>query len=170
MRAWPLVIVLAFGAGVWPVAAQAACPDLRIEDAAGLSFGRIAVPEHGSGVVVVSPNGGVATLGGVGNSGGAEPGFIRICGPAGAEFLLMFDSQELDLAGDEPSQKPHVVRNLEAVARGARLHPSGPGEWRGKLGSRGEATVRVGGTLTIPSRNTPTSFAASFHIAIVPTY
>jgi hypothetical protein len=63
-----------------------------------------------------------------------------------------------------------VVRNLEAVARGAQLHPSAPGEWTGTLGLRGRATIAIGGTLTIPARKTPESFAASFHIAIMPAY
>jgi hypothetical protein len=35
---------------------------------------------------------------------------------------------------------------------------------------RGRATIAVGGTLTIPARKTPESFAASFRIAIMPAY
>lgn len=164
------LVVLLSGLAWWSAASAEECPELRIEEASGLAFGQIAVPAHGSGVVVVSPNGGVATLGDVSSSGGAEPGFIRICGPAGAEFTLIFNVAELDLAGDLRKQKPHTVRNLEAVARGAQLHPAAPGEWRGTLGLRGRATVAVGGTLTIPARHTPESFAASFRIAIMPAY
>jgi hypothetical protein len=162
--------VLLSGLAWWSAVSWAECPDLKIEEASGLAFGQISVPAHGGGVVVVSPNGGVATLGDVGSSGGAEPGFIRICGPAGAEFTLVFDVAELNIAGDQRTQKPHVVRNLEAVARGAQLHPSGPGEWTGTLGLRGQATIAIGGTLTIPARKTPESFAASFRIAIMPAY
>jgi hypothetical protein len=164
------VVLLLSGLTWWSAASGAECPELAIEEATALSFGHIAVPEHGGGVVVVSPNGGVATLGDVGSSGGAEPGFIRVCGPAGAEFILLFDAEELNLAGDQGNQKPHMVRNLEAVARGAQLHPSGAGEWTGTLGPRGNAIIRVGGTLTIPARKTPASFAASFRIAILPAY
>ncbi|MFW6077607.1 MAG: DUF4402 domain-containing protein [Hyphomicrobiales bacterium] len=162
--------VILIGLTWWSAVSWAECEDLKIEEASGIAFGQIAVPERGGGVVVVSPNGGVATLGDVGSSGGAEPGFIRICGPAGAEFVLVFDTDELNLADDQSAQKPHVVRNLEAVARGAQLHPSGPGEWTGTFGLRGKATIAVGGTLTIPSRKTPASFAANFRIAIMPAY
>ncbi|MFW6028419.1 MAG: DUF4402 domain-containing protein [bacterium] len=162
--------VLLSGLVALPAVSWAECADLRIEEASGITFGQIAVPVHGSGVVVVSPNGGVATLGAVGSSGGGEPGLIRICGPAGAEFTLVFDTEELNLAGDQRTQKPHMVRNLEAVARGAQLHPSGPGEWTGTLGLRGKASILMGGTLTIPSRKTPASFTASFRIAIMPAY
>lgn len=162
----PLAIVCALTG--WAAAATAECDAFRILEASGLSFGAIAVPTHGGGVVVVSANGAVATLGNVASAGGAQPGFIRICGPANAEFRLVFSDSELDLTRDRNSQKPHVVRNLEIVARGARVHPTAPGEWTGTLGGRGEAALSVGGTLTIPARHTLARFAADLRIAVMP--
>jgi hypothetical protein len=170
MRTLLRLILLLSGLAAWSAAALAECPDLRIEETTVLSFGHIAVQEYGGGVVVVSPNGGVATLGDVGSNGGAEPGFIRICGPAGSDFMLQFGAAELDLAGGERKQRPHMVRNLEMVARGAQIRPTGEGEWTGTLGPRGQATIRVGGTLTIPARKALTSLSASFRIVLLPVY
>jgi hypothetical protein len=146
----------------------AECPELRILEALPLAFGHIAVAEGQGGVVVVSASSAVATLGGVGSGAGAEPGLIRICGPAEAKFTLSFDTTELDIANGSRTHSPHVIRNLEIIARGTQIHPSGATEWTGKLGRRGEAEIFVGGTLVIPPNQTPSSFSAPFRIAVVP--
>lgn len=160
-------VLIVCGLTGWAAAAVAECETFRILESTGISFGDIAVAAHLGGVVVVSPGGAVATLGDVGSAGGAQPGFIRICGPANAEFRLVFSDSELDLTRDAYKQRPHVVRNLEIVARGARIHPTGPGEWTGTLGGRGEAALSVGATLTIPAFKVLARLAADFRIAIM---
>lgn len=154
--------------GGYPAFSLADCPELRIVETSPLAFGRIVVAEGQGGVVVVSASGAVATLGEVGSGTGAEPGLIRICGPAEAKFILRFDTVELDLASGSRKHSPHVIRNIEVVARGAHIHPSGATEWTGTLSQRGRADIHVGGTLTIPPNQHADVFSSPFRIAVLP--
>lgn len=169
MRAWAIIVAVLAGAISLPSGALAECAgELRIVRTDPLSFGIVPATPDG-GVVVVSPRGSVATLGGVGAGTGAEPGSIEVCGPSGARFLLLFEPAVLDIAAERKGQRPHIVRNLEVVARGAQIHPAAPGQWNGRLGPSGRADIRVGGTLTVPPRQVHDTFAAQFGIAVIPS-
>lgn len=167
MTSWIKVLALVAGMAALPSGSLADCAtELRIVSTSPLSFGTIATAEEG-GVVVVGPNGAVATLGGVGAGPGAQPGSIQVCGPAGARFLLLFEPAELNIAPQQGVHRPHMIRNLEVIARGAEIHPAATGQWDGRLGPGGRADIRVGGTLTIPPRQRHDNFAAPFRIAVI---
>lgn len=167
MHGTKLLAAAAIGALAAPSSALGSCAtEVRIVRSSPLAFGTIATAREG-GVVVVSPNGAVATLGGVGAGPGASPGSIQLCGPAGARFQLFFETAELDLAAGSVVHRPHVVRNLDIQALGAELYPTAGGQWEGRLGASGRADLRVGGTLTIPPGQKHDSFVAPVRIAVV---
>jgi hypothetical protein len=169
MRVLTKILALVFGSLALPSGALADCAsELRIVSVTPLSFGTVATATEG-GVVVVGANGAMATLGGVGAGPGAQPGSIQLCGPAGARFLLLFEPAELNIAAEHGTHRPHMVRNLEVLARGAEIHPAAAGQWNGRLGPSGRADIRVGGTLTVPPRQIHDSFVAPFRIAVIPS-
>lgn len=149
-----------------PYALASCAGEMRIVATSPLTFGIVSTAREG-GVVVVSPNGAVATLGGVGAGPGAHPGTIQFCGPPGAAFHLFLDTAEPEVAAGLGSRRRQTVRNLEILARGAELYPAAAGQWNGRLGPGGRADLRIGATLTIPPGQAPDSFVTPFRIAIV---
>ena len=117
----------------------------RLEiEASNLHFGTISIPTDGAGVVVVSVRGGVATLGRIAGGLDAQPGFLRICGPADTDFLLRLQAGDGDRADDVD------LNDLEIeTVRGVQLEPHSEGQWSGNTGGRGVVEVQIGGSLRI---------------------
>lgn len=131
---------------------MADCVDkVNIVKAEPLRFGTLAVRRNEHGVVIVSPLGGVATIGDIITSNDFQPATLRICGPAGARFSLSVQPHSLDLAKDADAEGSLFLSDLEVMATGAALVPMTTGKWEGSFGPSGEAEVYIGATLRVSS-------------------
>lgn len=150
-RALVLASLLSFGMLVAaPGASAANCAERLKVEAFPLNFGTITVPPGGAGVVVVDAIGGVATVGQIAGGLDAQPAFIRICGPAEANFHLILSADESNSHKPGQGRANFDVGDLALhVLGGGALEPLAENQWRGTLGRRGVVEIRLGGTLRI---------------------
>lgn len=150
-RALVLASLLSFALLVGaPNATAANCAERLKVEAFPLHFGTITVPPGGAGIVVVGASGGVATVGQIAGGLDAQPAFIRICGPAEANFHLILRVDEANPSKPAQGRADFDVGDLELHAQGGgTLEPLAENQWRGRLGRRGEVGIRLGGTLRI---------------------
>jgi len=150
-----------------PAAVAGQCSeDMTIAQLSPLQFGLISVAHDAGGVVIVSPGGTAATLGDVAAGSGATAAAIRICGAPNEEFVMRIEPGHIALLGSDSVARAYMVRDLEASATGAQIHPTGDGQWQGVLGARGTAEIRIGGSLTIPAHQTEGTYSARLKIRV----
>jgi hypothetical protein len=133
-----------------PETGQAApdCADgPRLERVQALEFGSLRIPTGEAGYVSVAADGSYGHSTNLLLVREPVPGELELCGLPDQEIALLIDqpTQPMQLAGLTPVARR--ASEFTIRANGIELARVDTGRWEGRLGSAGQARIRVGATL-----------------------